>query len=99
MKIILSLSAFILAGSISFHVSAQTKKIDTSAQLVLQINFKPTVYSLKRGCLKTDMASFYEKMNRFIKTASTSMKTSYITATEASSIAVLTTLTLQQIKG
>ena len=28
MKIILSLSAFILAGSISFHVSAQTKKIE-----------------------------------------------------------------------
>ena len=35
MKIIHSLSAFIIAGSISFQVSAQTKKIETSAEQVV----------------------------------------------------------------
>ncbi|MDB5279752.1 MAG: hypothetical protein JWR61_4707 [Ferruginibacter sp.] len=52
MKIILSFSTFILAGSISFHVCAQTKKIDTSAQPGNAKNLYIDVHQLTPGKVK-----------------------------------------------
>ena len=62
MKIILSLSAFILAGSISFHVSAQTKKIVTSAQVGNAKNLYIDVHQLTPGKVKfEDVAAAHLK--------------------------------------
>ena len=62
MKIILSLSAFILAGSISFHVSAQTKKIDTSAQVGNAKNLYIDIHQLTPGKVKfEDVAAAHLK--------------------------------------
>ena len=62
MKIILSLSAFILACSISFHVSAQTKKIDTSAQVGNAKNLYIDVHQLTPGKVKfEDVAAAHLK--------------------------------------
>ena len=62
MKIILSLSAFILAGSISFHVSAQTKKIDASAQVGNAKNLYIDVHQLTPGKVKfEDVATAHLK--------------------------------------
>ena len=62
MKIILSFSAFILAGSISFHVSAQTKKIETSAQLKNAKNLYIDVHQLTPGKVKfTDVEAAHLK--------------------------------------
>ena len=54
MKIINSLLIFILAGSISFHVSAQTKKIETSAQLKNANIFYIDVHQLTPGKVKSE---------------------------------------------
>ncbi|MDQ6904704.1 MAG: DUF4242 domain-containing protein [Bacteroidota bacterium] len=62
MKIILSLSAFILAGSISFHVSAQSKEIDTSAQVGNAKNLYIDVHQLTPGKVKfEDVAAAHLK--------------------------------------
>ena len=62
MKIILSLSAFILAGSISLQVSAQTKKIDTSAQPGNAKNLYIDVHQLTPGKVKfEDVAAAHLK--------------------------------------
>ena len=60
MKIIHYLSVLIIAGSISFHISAQT--IDTSAQLKNAINLYIDVHQLTPGKVKfTDVAAAHVK--------------------------------------
>ncbi len=62
MKIILSLSTFILASSISLHVYAQTKKIDTSAQVGNAKNLYIDVHQLTPGKVKfEDVAAAHLK--------------------------------------
>ncbi len=62
MKIILLFSAFILAGSISFHVSAQTNKVETSANNAPVKNLYIDVHQLIPGKVKfEDVAAAHKK--------------------------------------
>ena len=62
MKIIHSLSVLILAGSISIQVSAQTKKIETSAQIKNAKNLYIDVHQLTPGKVKfTDVEAAHVK--------------------------------------
>ena len=62
MKIIHSLLTFILAGSISFHVSAQTNKVETPAQLKNAKNLYLDVHQLTPGKVKfEDVAAAHLK--------------------------------------
>ncbi len=62
MKIILSLSTFILASSISLHVCAQTKKVETSAYNALVKNLYIDVHQLTPGKVKfEDVAAAHLK--------------------------------------
>ena len=62
MKIILSLSTFILASSISLHVCAQTKKVDTSVYNAPVKNLYIDVHQLTPGKVKfEDVAAAHLK--------------------------------------
>ena len=62
MKIILLLSAFILAGSFSINVYAQTNKIDTSGQMTNKQNLYVDVHQLTPGKVKIeDVAAAHAK--------------------------------------
>lgn len=62
MKIILSLSTFILASSISLHVCAQTKKVETSAYNAPVKNLYIDVHQLTPGKVKfEDVAAAHLK--------------------------------------
>ena len=62
MKIILLLSAFILAGSFSINVYAQTNKIDTSGQMTNKQNLYIDVHQLTPGKIKfEDVAAAHAK--------------------------------------
>ena len=62
MKTILSLSTFMLASSISLHMGAQTKKVETSAHNVPVKNLYIDVHQLTLGKVKfEDVAAAHEK--------------------------------------
>ena len=62
MKVVLSLSAFILAGSISLHVSAQTIIADTSVRQVNEKSLYIDVHQLGPGKVKfEDVATAHAK--------------------------------------
>jgi hypothetical protein len=62
MKIILSLSTFILASSISFHMCAQTKQVETSVHNVPVKNLYIDVHQLTPGKVKfEDVAAAHKK--------------------------------------